>query len=83
MSGALSKLDQRIDASAKSEVPKIASFEQFLMEYAQVRKPDGTFIPYSLKGRESLLSAVRVIDHVLGSHTGVMIKDSSSQYRTC
>jgi hypothetical protein len=76
MSGALSKLDARMEAAAKSEVPKIASFEQFLMEHAQVRKPDGTFVRYSLKGREALLSAVRVIDHVLGSHTGKPIKDA-------
>ncbi len=76
MSGALSKLNERIDANAKGNAPMIGSFEEFLMGYAQVRKPDGTFIPYSLKGREALLSAVRVIDHVLGSHTGVMIKDA-------
>jgi hypothetical protein len=76
MSGAFSKLDKRIDATAKGDAPKIASFEEFLMKYAQVRKPDGTYVKYSLVGREALLFAVRVIDHVLGSHTGVMLKDA-------
>lgn len=76
MSSVLSKLDDRIDAGAKSEVPKIGSFEEFLMEYASVRKPDGNYVPYSLVGREALLSAVRVIDLVLGSHTGEMLPDA-------
>lgn len=76
MSAVMSKLDKRIDATSKNDAPKIASFEEFLFKYAQVRKPDGTFVDYSLKGRESLLAAVRVIDHVLGSHTGVMLKDA-------
>ncbi len=76
MSGAMSKLSAGLDAGAKSEVPKIGSFEEFLMEYASVRKPDGNYVPYSLAGREALLCAVRVIDLVLGSHTGEMLPDA-------
>lgn len=74
--GAVARLSERMDAEPESHVPKIASFEEFLMKYAQVRKPDGSFVRYSLEGREALLSAVRIIDHVLGSHTGVRLPDS-------
>jgi hypothetical protein len=63
-------------AGPVSAVPDIASFEDFLMKYASVRLANGKYIPYSLKGREALLCAVRVIDLVLGSHTGKMLKDS-------
>jgi len=76
MKGAISKLSAGLEAERKSEVPDIRSFEQFLMEYAHVRKPDGTFVPYSLKGREALLEAIRIIDLVLGSHTGEMLPDA-------
>ena len=73
---AANRLAQALGDNPSSHVPNIQSFEQFLMEYASVRKPDGSFVPYSLKGREALLSAVRVIDLVLGSHTGEMLPDS-------
>lgn len=69
------RLAQRM-AGPVSAVPDIKSFEEFLMKYAQVRLPNGKYIPYSLVGREALLCAVRVIDLLLGSHTGVMLKDS-------
>ena len=72
----IDRLDSGLKSSATGEAPKIASFEEFLMGYAQVRKPDGSFIPYSLEGREAMLWAVRVIDLVLGSHTGKMLPDS-------
>jgi hypothetical protein len=73
---AVSRLDQALGENPSSHVPDIKSFEQFLLEYAEVRKPDGTFVRYSLEGREALLCAVRVIDLVLGSHTGEMLKDA-------
>lgn len=76
MTGAMSKLSAGLDAAAKGEAPVIGSFEEFLKDYAQVRKPDGTYTPYSLQGREALLAAVRVIDLVLGSHTGKMLPDA-------
>jgi hypothetical protein len=76
MSGAMHKLSERLAQGAAGGAPAIGSFEEFLMEYAQVRKPDGTFTPYSLQGREALLAAVRVIDLVLGSHTGKMLPDA-------
>lgn len=72
----VSRLDKAMGENPSTNVPDIRSFEQFLMEYAEVRKPDGTYIRYSLKGREALLSAIRVIDLVLGSHTGKMLPDS-------
>jgi hypothetical protein len=76
MSGVMSKLSAGIDAGAKGNAPKIGSFEEFLMEYASVRLASGNYVRYSLVGREALLSAVRVIDLVLGSHTGVMLPDA-------
>ena len=72
----ISRLSERMEDAAKDEAPVIGSFEEFLMEYAQVRKPDGSYVRYSLAGREALLSAVRVIDLVLGSHTGKMLPDA-------
>ncbi len=76
MSKLADRLAEWLDEGTKGNAPKIGSFEEFLMEYAQVRKPDGTFVPYSLVGREALLSAIRVIDHVLGSHSGKMLPDA-------
>lgn len=73
---AASRLDKAMGENPSTNVPDIKSFEEFLSKHAEVRRPDGTFIPYSLVGRESLLFAVRVIDHVLGSHTGNPIKDA-------
>jgi hypothetical protein len=72
----VSRLDKAMGENPSTNVPDIKSFEQFLMEHAEVRKPDGTFVRYSLDGREPLLWAVRVIDHVLGSHTGKVLKDA-------
>lgn len=74
--GAMARLHDRLGEQAAGEAPKIGSFEEFLMEYAQVRKPDGSYTRYSLTGREALLCAVRVIDLVLGSHTGKMLPDA-------
>jgi F0F1-type ATP synthase beta subunit len=73
---AASRLDKAMGQNPITNVPDIKSFEQFLLEYAEVRRPDGSYVRYSLEGREALLAAVRVIDLVLGSHTGVMLKDS-------
>jgi len=73
---AASQLSKALEKNPSTNVPDIRSFEQFLLEYAEVRKPDGSYVSYSLDGREALLCAIRVIDLVLGSHTGVMLKDS-------
>jgi len=76
MSKLADRLAERLGENPASHVPDIRSFEQFLTEYAEVRKPDGSYVRYSLEGREALLCAVRVIDLVLGSHTGEMLKDA-------
>ncbi len=76
MSGVLDRLDARLDAEKKSEVPEIGSFREFLTEHAWARKPDGTYVRYSLKGREVLGPIIDVIDRVLGSHTGKMLPDA-------
>lgn len=60
------------------EVPKRASFEEFLLKDARV--PDasrpGEYRAYSFEGREAVLLLVRRIDAVLGSHTGKPIPDA-------
>ena len=70
------RLESGLENSASGEAPKIGSFEQFLMEHASVRLPNGKYVPYSLKGREALLEVIRIIDLVLGSHTGKMLPDA-------
>ena len=57
-------------------MPEIGSFRQFLTDHAQAKKPDGTYTKYSLEGREALIPIIEVIDLVLGSHTGVKLKDA-------
>ncbi len=77
MSGALSKLDQRLDATAKSSVPKVSSFMEFLTTQAKVKTPGGEYVNYSLDGREALIPVIETFDLVLGSHTGKPLPDST------
>ena len=57
-------------------IPKVGSFREFLLTCAKCKLPDGTFAPYSFVGREALEQVVEVIDLVLGSNTGRLLKDA-------
>lgn len=78
MNGALDKLDAKIREGRAPAVdrPQRASFEEFLREDAMVPAGGGSHARFSFVGREVLLYIVRLIDLVLGSHTGAPLSDS-------
>lgn len=78
MTGALERLDQKIQAERAPAVDREqrASFEEFLRKDAMVPVGGGRYGRYSFEGREALLAVVRDIDSVLGSHTGTPLEDS-------
>lgn len=79
-SSAVAKLDALISPQAAGEIPKVASFHQFLREVMRVKLMTtagaGTYGPYTFKGRAALEEVVHLIDFILGSETGVPLKDS-------
>lgn len=75
-SSIIAEFADRMATGTSDGVPEIKSFREFLTEHAWARKPDGTYVRYSLEGREALEPIINVIDLVLGSHTGVMLPDA-------
>jgi len=77
---ALDTLDAKISPEAVANIPKVASFHQFLAEVMRVKimtlDGAGTYGPYTFKGRAALEEVVFLIDHILGSATGVPLKDT-------
>lgn len=77
---ALDRLDAKISPQAVANIPKIASFRQFLLEVMKVKLMSGelagTYAPYTFKGRQALEQIVNLIDFLLGSSTGEPIKDA-------
>jgi hypothetical protein len=77
MSGALDKLSERFESAGRRDVPEVGSFMEFLTEHARVKTGGGSYVPYSLKGRECLVPVIETFDLVLGSHTGKPLADAT------
>ena len=77
MSGVISKLAERLDAPTKGNAPKCGSFREFLEKWAMVKTAGGSYIHYSLVGREALIPIVETFDLVLGSFTGIPLADAT------
>lgn len=77
---ALDALAAKISPQVIEDMPRVASFHQFLVEVMQVKlmtlEGSGTYAAYTFKGRAALEQVVHLIDHILGSHTGVPLKDA-------
>lgn len=75
----IGQLSARLDHRAV-DLPKVATFHQFLLEVMRVRVQSGaaagTYAAYSFQGRAALEEVVHCIDHILGSETGQPLKDS-------
>jgi hypothetical protein len=73
--------DSSLGALGKMSIPEIRHFRDFLLQQAKVPTSDfkraGEFDPFSFFGREILFEACRVLDEILGSDTGVPLKDST------
>jgi hypothetical protein len=76
---AIDQLSARLDERAVN-LPKVATFYQFLLEIARVRVQSGpaagTYVPYTFKGRAALEQIVHCIDFILGTLTGIPMKDA-------
>ena len=77
---ALEQFDARLKPQAVANIPRVASFHQFLVEVMRVRlmtgEASGTYGPYTFQGRAALEGIVHLIDHILGSKTGTPLKDA-------
>ncbi|AHF94211.1 hypothetical protein OPIT5_08300 [Opitutaceae bacterium TAV5] len=77
---ALARLDAKVSPQAVPNMPRVASFHQFLAEVMRVRiqsgEAAGTYGPYTFTGRAALEEIVHLVDHILGSKTGVPLKDA-------
>jgi hypothetical protein len=77
---ALAQLDARLSERAV-DAPRVGSFREFLEQHARVKitaGPDaGRYTSYTFAGREPLIEVCDTIDHVIGSHTGTPLKDST------
>ncbi|MBA4136758.1 MAG: hypothetical protein C0518_05525 [Opitutus sp.] len=77
---AVDKLDAMISPQAVAGIPRVATFHQFLLEVMRVKLMSaadaGTYGPYTFEGRAALEEVVHLIDHILGSETGVRLKDA-------
>ena len=73
--------DNALGAIGKMSIPEVRHFRDFLLQQAKVPTSDfkraGEFDPFSFYGREILFEACRVLDEILGSETGVALKDST------
>jgi hypothetical protein len=77
MKGALDRIAGMLAEPDHGHVPSVASFREFLEKYAMVKTPGGSYVHYSLAGREALIPIVEVFDLVLGSHTGQPLPDAT------
>jgi hypothetical protein len=59
------------------EVPRLASFEQFLLEHARVPIGSGEYGPYTFAGREALQEPVRTLDRIIGVEGAAPLKDAT------
>lgn len=77
---AFDRFDAKVSPQAVANIPRVASFHQFLREVMRVKlmtfAEAGTYGPYTFEGRAALEEIVHLIDHILGSHTGVPLKDA-------
>ncbi|MFZ2643190.1 MAG: hypothetical protein WA117_19515 [Verrucomicrobiia bacterium] len=79
---ALDRVDARLDASLASiRVPSVRSFKEFLLTHARIKVSTvdnaGSYSSYTLEGREALEAIIDVIDLVIGSAGGGVLKDST------
>ena len=76
------RVDKALDDSgARIHVPSVASFKEFLLAHARIKVSTmdsaGTYTGYTLEGREALEAIIDVIDLVIGSAGGAVLKDST------
>lgn len=75
---AVDQLDAKINQDARTVIaPDVATFREFLETVARVPVGGGEYGPYSFVGREALIGPVECIDRILGTKTGVPIKDAT------
>jgi hypothetical protein len=77
MSSVLDKLEKRLGEPTKGNAPQVASFREFLDNWAWAKTSGGEYIRYSLEGREALIPIIDTLDLVLGSHTGEPLPDAT------
>lgn len=77
MSAVLEKLGKRLGEPTKGNAPECGSFQEFLEKWAMVKTSGGSYIHYSLVGREALIPIVETFDLVLGSFTGIPLADAT------
>lgn len=73
----LAKISERLGEPTKGNAPACGSFREFLEKYAMVKTSGGSYIHYSLVGREALIPIVETFDLVLGSFTGIPLADAT------
>lgn len=81
MNDALQKLDAKLGGDQRAvQAPRLNSFVEFLLQCGRVPTTDlsraGESDPYTFEGREALIAICRVLDLILGSTTGVPLKDA-------
>ncbi len=77
MSALLEKLGKRLGEPTRGNAPECGSFQEFLEKWAMVKTSGGSYIHYSLIGREALVPIVETFDLVLGSFTGIPLADAT------
>lgn len=79
MSGsAIQKLDRKLRGDRRAvKAPELSSFREYLETVAQVRVGSGCYSDYTFEGREPLIEVVDTIDRILGSNTGIPLKDAT------
>lgn len=73
----IGKLSDQLDASAKAGPVMASSLREFLLIHAKVKLQGGEYGPYTFEGRHVLSHIVDRFDEILGSHTGVVLADST------
>jgi hypothetical protein len=77
MSGAASRLNQRLAEASQSGPVMASSLKEFLLTKARVKLSGGEYGPYTFEGRQVLEHITDRIDMILGSHTGKPLADAS------
>jgi hypothetical protein len=77
MSGAASRLSQRLAEAAGSGPLQAASLKEFLLKHARVKTSGGEYVPYGFTGRPVLEHITERFDLILGSHTGEPLEDAT------
>ncbi|MEO0510561.1 MAG: hypothetical protein AAF065_11955 [Verrucomicrobiota bacterium] len=76
MVSAIDRITEGLDEEQVVGIPDVGCFEDFLRKHARVLDKSGESMPYTFEGRECLIFVARLIDLILGSHTGKCLPDA-------